>query len=40
MSPLYKLWRKDVPFQWPDSCEHSYIKIKEQITSDQGTIKK
>lgn len=38
MSPLYKLLQKDVKFQWSDSCEKSYNKIKEQITSDQVLV--
>lgn len=34
LSPLYELLQKDGEFNWSKSCENSFIKAKEAVTSD------
>ena len=32
-APLMRLTRKDVRFEWDDSCESAFVKLKQRLTS-------
>ena len=31
--PLYKLLKKDIPFDWTEDCENAFVILKEALTS-------
>ena len=33
MVPLMRLTRKDVKFEWDDSCESAFMELKQRLTS-------